>query len=647
MWRGSRLVWVCLLLLSTSVRAATFVVAAGVEKYDDPGISSLKYAVADARSVAAVFRASGIARDQVTLLTSNATQAARRPTRNALLVALEQVKQRARHGDKVVFFFAGHGIEEAGHQYLLTVDTRRNLVDATALPMDLVNRALKGLQASDVVFIIDACRNAPDAGRGDEGAQLTEGLVRGIRPRILPVGEEEKPDLLATLLSCDVGQRAYEDPDAGHGVFTTYLLKGLAGEAAAQNGPVELRRLAEYVTREVSDWAKRNNKQQTPRLVAEGDGDLVLLTPPPEPLVSVSFQRQPLSAVVELIATQYGAQVVLGKGVDPTATVSGHLENQPLSTVLKVLLLAVDLQMRREGPIYIIEGQRVATGQPPAGMLPTGFEGPVLTVAQDGSGQYSSVAEAISQAPAGAILKIKPGEYPGSILVRQRLALLADGRPGEVVLSQTGDGQFCQFDAGAAGTLVRGLTLVFRGQAVADAGTIAAVLVYTSLEFEDCRFVNQLPISPSSGVMVLPQPGQPVSVAFRHCATEGFTLSSLSIAGQSATVEVDDCRLVNRIYATGGPEVHVRRTILTAIGQQADLFHVDAATLEASDCILIGVSGPPLIHAGGGARVQLDRCRFNAPREHVTEKIILGTVELNECEFSVDPAMLTIPGLPE
>ena len=347
----------CLVLwLVVAARAETFLVAVGVEKYDDSRISSLKYAVADAQSVAAAFRASGVAREHVTLLTSDATQPLLRPTRIALVTALQAVKQKARQGDRLIFFFAGHGVEEDGEQYLLTVDTRRDLVDATALPMDLINRALKGLQASDVLFIVDACRNAPDAARGDEGAQLTEGLVRGVQPLIETSEQQARPELLATLLSCDVGQRAYEDPESGHGVFTTYLLKGLAGEAAAQNGPVELRRLADYVTKEVSDWAKRSNKQQTPRLLLEGDGDMVLLTPPPEPLVSVSFQRQPLSAVVELIAEQYGAQVVLGKGVDPTKTVSGRLENQPLGTALKVLLLAAELQVRREGKIYIIEG---------------------------------------------------------------------------------------------------------------------------------------------------------------------------------------------------------------------------------------------------------------------------------------------------
>lgn len=355
------LLLVCGLL--APAHAATFVVAAGVETYDDARISSLKYAVADATSIAATFRASGVPRENVTLLTSERREP-QRASRGSLLAALQRVRDKAEPGDCVIFFFAGHGVEEGEEQYLLTVDTRRDLMRETALPMSLVNRALTGLQASKLLFLLDACRNAPDAARGDEDAELTESLMRGVRPRVRLETATTGPDLVATLLSCDVGQRAYEEPAKGHGIFTLCLLDGLRGKAAGEDGQVRLSGLVSFVAEEMQSWCARSGRLQTPRLVNPGGGDMVLLKPPEEPLVSLNVRNATLAEVVSELAAQAEAQIALGTGVDPQAKVTGRLEMEPLSTVLKVLLLAHHLTVRREGEAYIIEAPQVTPVAP-------------------------------------------------------------------------------------------------------------------------------------------------------------------------------------------------------------------------------------------------------------------------------------------
>jgi formylglycine-generating enzyme required for sulfatase activity len=345
--------WLGVLLLHACLsQASTFVIAAGVEQYDDPQVSRLTYAVADARSVASAFRASGVPPKTVVLLTSDVKDAAKRPTRINLLRAFGQVKQQATADDKLVFFFAGHGVERNGEQYLLGSDTQRDLLEETALPMAVVNKALDGLACGEVLFLIDACRNDPKAGRGDADAELSEEFARGLRPRI--GGPTAKPRLVATLLACDAGQRAWESPEDGHGAFSMYLVKALSGQAAGENGRVTLSSLAEYVGREVASWASRSKREQRPRLINPDGGDMVILTAPPEPVVSVSFQGHTLAQVVDLLAAQFGAQIVLGPGADATVTVTGRLDNQPLGTVLKVLVAAHGLTVRREGKVYLI-----------------------------------------------------------------------------------------------------------------------------------------------------------------------------------------------------------------------------------------------------------------------------------------------------
>ncbi len=357
---SARVVLALMVLSPMLARAGeTYVICAGVEKYDDARLSPLQYAVSDAKAVAAAFRASGVPRKNVQVLTSDAAQPTERPTRIGLIAALQQVRDKATRDDTLVLFFAGHGVEQEGQQYLLTVDTRRDLMAFTALPMPLINEALKGLQAGQVLFLIDACRNDPDAGRGQVDTALTDALARGLRPRIAsPAG---KPLLVATLLACDIGQRAWEAPEQKHGVFTVYLLKGMAGAAAGPNGAVSLSGLSSYVQQQMSEWSKRSGREQQPRLVNPDGGDMTVLVPPKEPLVSVTVANEPLATLVTRLAEEYGVDIVLGEGVDGTIKLTGRIENQPVSKVLNALLSAVRLELRQQGKAYVIQRTGAAT----------------------------------------------------------------------------------------------------------------------------------------------------------------------------------------------------------------------------------------------------------------------------------------------
>lgn len=261
--------WPCL--------ADTYLVAAGIEKYDDASISALQYAAQDAQALAKVYRDAQAGPVYELLSTSPPGE---RPTRSRILAAFEEIRLKAAPGDSVVFFFAGHGVERDGVQYLLPYDTRLSLLEDTALPMRLLNRSLEGCRADKVLFIVDACRNDPQAGKGDESAELTGGLARGLRPKINAPADGRVPET-ALLLACDVGQRAWEWPGESHGAFTYYLLQGLLGKVADAGGVITLKALADYIAKELPAWCQRAQKpEQTPRLDLGDGGDFVLLKLP-------------------------------------------------------------------------------------------------------------------------------------------------------------------------------------------------------------------------------------------------------------------------------------------------------------------------------------------------------------------------------
>ena len=66
-------------------------------------------------------------------------------------------------------------------------------------------------------------------------------------------------------MSCGRDQFAREDSDLGHGVFIHFILEGLSGKAADDDGVVSLMRLADYASRSTEKYVhKKFNAPQTP-----------------------------------------------------------------------------------------------------------------------------------------------------------------------------------------------------------------------------------------------------------------------------------------------------------------------------------------------------------------------------------------------
>ena len=84
----------------------------------------------------------------------------RNPTADDFLRALRAWVQAADRceDDLIVFYYCGHGEEQASQYYLATRDSRRDDLDNSALESGrLTNTLLKGLKAGQVLMILDAC----------------------------------------------------------------------------------------------------------------------------------------------------------------------------------------------------------------------------------------------------------------------------------------------------------------------------------------------------------------------------------------------------------------------------------------------------------------------------------------------------------
>jgi uncharacterized caspase-like protein/tetratricopeptide (TPR) repeat protein len=286
-----------LLLFSASVahaQAKTWALLVGVSSYQNPQISTLRYAAQDAtglRDALIDAKLGGLPENQVLLLADD------KATREGILGAVQTfLKPNVKAGDHVIVFLAGHGVAKGvgvGAKSFLLPSNVKGLttaaLESSAVDLRALSNELGALPAAQFVVFVDACREDPTPGRGIKGNTMNDVLSRGVH--VVPQSEKAQS---ATFFACSVGQRAYEDATLGHGVFTNWILDGLRAGAVPQqpDGAVDMGRLSSYVATKVSDWAKKTSAagdfevEQTPELVA---------TQLSQPLVLLRVKR-PLSA---------------------------------------------------------------------------------------------------------------------------------------------------------------------------------------------------------------------------------------------------------------------------------------------------------------------------------------------------------------
>ena len=97
---------------------------------------------------------------------------------------IRQFGQKLGHADVALFYFAGHGLQVGGQNYLVPVDARLTSegdVDFESLPLTLVLRQMER-EAKTSIVLLDACRDNPLArnlarSMGTRSSQIGQGLA--------------------------------------------------------------------------------------------------------------------------------------------------------------------------------------------------------------------------------------------------------------------------------------------------------------------------------------------------------------------------------------------------------------------------------------------------------------------------------------
>lgn len=153
--------------------------------------------------------------------------------------------------DRVLIYFAGHGLISGGQGFLAPYDIDLQHIDDTAFSMDDLGKSISTkIHGKWKVLLTDACHS---------GAITPETDSAKVNHLLLGLHQS-----LFSLTASRDREQSFESQDwgGGHGIFTYYVVRGLEGSADANgDGIVTADELAEYVQNNVHD---ATNARQNP-----------------------------------------------------------------------------------------------------------------------------------------------------------------------------------------------------------------------------------------------------------------------------------------------------------------------------------------------------------------------------------------------
>ncbi|HBL15646.1 MAG TPA: hypothetical protein DD417_02485 [Elusimicrobia bacterium] len=237
-----------------------FAVVVGIERYSR--LPPADFAERDAAAVVEHLVALGVPRRNVIHLAGSEA------SYSSLKKYLESwLPKNVQPGSRVFFYFSGHGAPDAetGEAYIMPWDGDAAFLKDTAYPTKRLYEQLAALPAKEIVVATDACFS---------GAGGRSVLAKGARPLVLKVDTGTIPRNLTVFAAASGEQITGTLADQGHGMFTYFFLKGLAGAAKDASGAVTAKGLYEYLKPKVQDEARRQNRDQAPVLFSQDDPDL-------------------------------------------------------------------------------------------------------------------------------------------------------------------------------------------------------------------------------------------------------------------------------------------------------------------------------------------------------------------------------------
>lgn len=194
-------------------------------------------------------------------------------TRNALIASLNRFRAEASGAEAAVVYYAGHGVEVDGTNWLLPADTAAETPDdleGTAIRASFVIKAVNGASKVRLV-VLDACRNNPFA-RSRGWSTGTRAVAGGGLAR-----QADLPSNVVLLLATQQGQTS-ADSGAGGATGNSPFARALA--ASLQKPGMTQARLPSALSQEMLAQSGIVQRPDQQGIIDEPDWQFVTAAPP-------------------------------------------------------------------------------------------------------------------------------------------------------------------------------------------------------------------------------------------------------------------------------------------------------------------------------------------------------------------------------
>lgn len=245
----------------------------GLDRYEDPSIIPLDYAVADAEAISEVIQKFGFPEDHITVLKNE------QATRENILRAFSEISAKTERDDRILLYWAGHGeteeVVDGDIGYLLPYDTEYENMFFTAISMENMRQLSRRPEAKHQMFLIDACYGGLAATTRSAG-----GREDFARQRLI---EKTQTQAIQIITAGGKGEQVVESPNWGHSAFTKAFLEGMEELKADRNrdGLINGTELYAYLRERVPELSNQEGVTHYPResRFDNADGEFFFVTP--------------------------------------------------------------------------------------------------------------------------------------------------------------------------------------------------------------------------------------------------------------------------------------------------------------------------------------------------------------------------------
>jgi len=242
---------------SSVVLGITYALVVAIENYNKPDyFKKVDYAGKDAKDFSDALKERGVDSDNTTILLNE------KATKTSILAELKAISSKTQKYDRIIVYFAGHGVYFDGNNHIVPVDAYKTNLQDTCIPISEILGYLKKSASKQNLLFLDCCHSGFEPGdliRDADATFLTDELKCKYRNEEYCIG----------FASCKSDQVSISHPKLKHGVWSHFLLKAINGKAGKiyEKGMLFNDKLQSYLNKEVAHFVKMNTPKkmdQTP-----------------------------------------------------------------------------------------------------------------------------------------------------------------------------------------------------------------------------------------------------------------------------------------------------------------------------------------------------------------------------------------------